>query len=52
MKILLITLLSIFGLICIVISLSILILNKNKNGRLYDFVKRHIITDEDLEKLP
>jgi hypothetical protein len=31
------------------IGFSIMVLNKMKGSKLYYFVKRHIITDEDLE---
>ena len=50
MKTLVITTLAIFGLFCLVIGLSMIILKRMKGSKLYHFVKRHIITDEDLEK--
>lgn len=49
MKILFV-LLSIFLLFLLVIGLSIIVLNRMKGSNLYYFIKRHIVTDEDLEK--
>lgn len=49
MKILLITFLIIYCLLFITIGLSILVLKYLKGTNLYHFIKRHLITDEDLE---
>lgn len=49
MKILIITILAIFMVVCLVIGLSMVVLKHMKGSKLYHFVKRHIITDEDLE---
>ncbi len=51
MKILIITILAIFGILCLVVGLSIIVLKRMKGSKLYYFVKRHIITDEDLENI-
>jgi hypothetical protein len=51
MNTLIITILAIFGIFCLVIGLSIIILKRMKGSKLYHFVKRQIITDEDLENI-
>lgn len=49
MKLLIIIILSIFLLFCLIIGLSIIVLKRMKGSKLYHFVKRHIITDEDID---
>lgn len=47
MKLFIISILLIF---CLVFALSVFVITKMKGTKLYFFVKKHIITDEDLEK--
>jgi hypothetical protein len=49
MKTIVITMLSIFALFYLTVGLSMMVLKKMKGTKIYNFVKKHIITDEDLE---
>ena len=50
MKIFIVTLFAVSLLFVSILGISMIILNKFKGTKAYDFVKKHIITDEDLEK--
>jgi hypothetical protein len=50
MKTLFISLLILLSIIFLIFGLSLFVLKHLKGSKMYYFVKRHLITDEDLEK--